>query len=87
MVSDASCYANSIMPQIDFAPSIAALMGVPIPFGNIGKIFRPLWDVAHSSSSVSSSRFANHDSGTCPSDSRHGEYAAALEKNAAQVAY
>ena len=36
------------MPQVDFAPSIAALLGVPTPFGSIGKLSQDLWDVGHS---------------------------------------
>lgn len=37
-----------VMPQVDFAPSMAALLGLPIPFGSIGKLSQELWDVAHS---------------------------------------
>ena len=29
--------------QVDFAPTLAALLGVPVPFGNIGRISRELW--------------------------------------------
>ena len=31
--------------QVDFAPTLAALLGVPIPFGNIGRISRELWEL------------------------------------------
>lgn len=81
--SHAGCGASSSMPQVDFAPSMAALMGVPIPFGNIGHISKSLWDVAHSSSSTDAKEnqraLADHD------DTWQSTYAAALSKNAAQV--
>ncbi|KAK9833550.1 hypothetical protein WJX81_004970 [Elliptochloris bilobata] len=31
------------MPQVDFAASMALLLGVPIPFGSIGRLSRTLW--------------------------------------------
>ena len=31
--------------QVDFAPTLASLLGVPIPFGNIGRISRELWEL------------------------------------------
>ena len=57
------------MPQVDFAPSIAALLGVPVPFGSVGKLSRELWDVAHSND-----RHASQEA-----------FAQALLKNAKQV--
>lgn len=76
------CPAEGSMPQLDFAPSMAALMGVPIPFGNIGRITRPLWDAAHSMGSDSS---ASCGRGTEVNDSRQDAFTAALRENAAQV--
>ena len=32
--------------QVDLASSLAVLMGVPIPFGNIGRVSRQLLDLA-----------------------------------------
>lgn len=32
--------------QVDFASSMAWLMGVPIPFGNIGRVSKHLLDLA-----------------------------------------
>ena len=29
--------------QVDFAPTLAALLGVPVPFGNIGRVSWELW--------------------------------------------
>ena len=78
----ASCQAESSMPQVDFAPSMAALMGVPIPFGSIGQISRPLWNVAHS---MHSSGTTNCSSGTEGHDLQQVAYAEALRENAAQV--
>lgn len=37
-----------VMPQVDFATTMAALLGVPAPFGSIGKLFHDLWSVGHS---------------------------------------
>ena len=31
------------LPQVDFAANMAALLGVPIPFGSIGRLSRELW--------------------------------------------
>ena len=77
------CHAHASMPQVDFAPSIAVMMGVPIPFGNIGQISRLLWDVAHSSTTsgitLSSSKVEKHGA------SWKSAYATALSRNAAQV--
>ena len=77
------CHADSTMPQVDFAPSMAALMGVPVPFGNIGKISGSLWDVAYSSNrsgiTESSTKSAKHG------DTQKRTYATALSNNAAQV--
>lgn len=33
------------MPQIDLTPALALLLGLPIPFGNLGKVPEPLWRV------------------------------------------
>ncbi len=69
------------MPQIGFAPSMAALMGVPIPFGNIGQISQELWDVAHSAGgSASAKRPGMHYSRPC-----QDSYVQALGTNTAQV--
>lgn len=43
----ADVFAFETMPQIDFAPTLSLLLGVPIPFGNLGSVTRRLWDVAH----------------------------------------
>ena len=34
------------LPQLDFAASMAALLGVPIPFGNLGSVSAELWGLA-----------------------------------------
>ena len=36
-----------IMPQIDFAPSISFVLGLPIPFGNLGTVPRRFFEVVH----------------------------------------
>ncbi|KAG2426988.1 hypothetical protein HXX76_012772 [Chlamydomonas incerta] len=35
------------IPQIDLTPSLALLLGLPIPFGNLGKLSRRLWQLGH----------------------------------------
>ena len=35
------------IPQIDFVPSFSLLLGIPIPYGNLGKIIPELFGVAH----------------------------------------
>ena len=72
---------DSSMPQIDFAPSVAALMGVPIPFGNIGQISEELWNVAHSAHAFKNASQVN-DSSLCQEP-----YIQALQSNAAQVSF
>ena len=34
-------------PQIDFAPTMATLLGVPIPHGNLGKVNEKVFNLAH----------------------------------------
>lgn len=34
------------LPQINFAPTLAGLLGVPIPFGNLGSVSMELWGLA-----------------------------------------
>ena len=69
------------MPQINFAPTIAALMGVPVPFGSVGQVSEELWAVAHS--------LHNHKpggtSGANKTETSQGTYVEALRSNAAQV--
>ncbi|KAG2500532.1 hypothetical protein HYH03_001309 [Edaphochlamys debaryana] len=40
------------MPQIDLTPSLALLLGLPIPHGNLGRVSRRLWALAHGSDST-----------------------------------
>ena len=80
--SSVSCPAEGSMPQVDFAPSMAALMGVPIPFGNIGRISRPLWNAAHSLARNSPSSGGR---GTEDGVSQQVAFTEALRENAAQV--
>lgn len=60
---------------------MATLMGVPIPFGNIGQVSQELWAVAHSaSSSTATDPPGEHDNDLCQEP-----YLQALTTNAAQV--
>jgi phosphatidylinositol glycan class O len=74
---------SSSMSQIDLTPTIAHLLGVPIPFGNLGKLPPHLFAalaVNSSSSSDSASSTAGYSTGAWLP-----QYAAALHANAQQV--
>ncbi|EFJ40222.1 hypothetical protein VOLCADRAFT_120027 [Volvox carteri f. nagariensis] len=47
----AAAAANSAAPeaisQIDLTPTLALLLGLPVPYGNLGRVNRRLWDMAH----------------------------------------
>jgi hypothetical protein len=58
--------------QVDFAPTLAALLGVPTPYASIGRVSRGLWHLRGCSS--------NGDARTC-----RQRYAATLQANAWQV--
>ncbi|KIY94906.1 hypothetical protein MNEG_13055 [Monoraphidium neglectum] len=60
------------IPQVDLTPTLALLLGVPIPFGNLGKVPLALWHVLA-------------EGGAAGGGGADGAYAAALASNAAQV--
>ena len=64
------------MPQIDFAPTVSLLLGVPIPFGNLGTVRRRFWEIAHAREVL------NRGAGDGWLDER---YLAATQVTAAQV--
>ena len=37
---------SASMPQVDFAPTLALLLGVPIPFGSVGRVAASVWALA-----------------------------------------
>ena len=37
---------TSGVPQLDFAATLALLLGVPVPFGSVGRVSEPLWTAA-----------------------------------------
>ncbi|KAK3257469.1 hypothetical protein CYMTET_33452 [Cymbomonas tetramitiformis] len=37
---------GGVMPQLDFAPTMAMLLGVPIPFGSVGRVSAAAWALA-----------------------------------------
>lgn len=61
-----------VLPQVDFAPTLAALLGVPIPYASVGRISHDLWHL----------RGCTGARGAAACASR---YAAALQANAWQV--
>lgn len=84
------------MPQIDLTSSLALLLGLPIPFGNLGKVNRRLWQLGHVLPEVAMAAKAVHVStGENPpagaADSMAGDavkrtsYLEALRVNAVQV--
>lgn len=62
------------LPQIDLAPTLATLLGVPIPFGSLGKVAPELWGFAAAAPQQEQQR-----------GGRDAELAAALRANAEQV--
>ena len=40
-----ACVCASSIPQIDFTPTVSHLLGLPVPFGNLGKVPALLWAV------------------------------------------
>ena len=41
-----SCCYSGVMPQVDFAASLAVSLGLPIPFGSVGKVDPSWWRMA-----------------------------------------
>jgi hypothetical protein len=72
------------MPQIDLTPTVALLMGVPIPYGNLGKVPPQLWRVLAEPAGGSESDPGCSGGGGC-GGRRGASYAAAVAANAAQV--
>ena len=60
------------LPQIDFAPTLAAITGVPTPYGNLGKVNEKIFRLAHEGASASSSEWVE-------------DYVRALRANVEQV--
>jgi hypothetical protein len=62
----------TLLLQVDFAPTLAALLGVPTPYASIGRVSRGLWHLRGCG--------GDSDAQTC-----RQRYAAALQANAWQV--
>lgn len=45
------------MAQVDLVPTLALLMGLPIPFGNVGSVSEEIWGVADSKGESTRSSF------------------------------
>ena len=61
-----------VLPQVDFAPTLAALLGVPIPYASVGRISHDLWHLRGCAGARGAAACASR-------------YAAALQANAWQV--
>ncbi|GMH39920.1 hypothetical protein BSKO_07824 [Bryopsis sp. KO-2023] len=44
------CSEIADMDQLDFSATLALMLGVPIPYGSVGKVFEPLWGISSSAS-------------------------------------
>ena len=62
----------TVLLQVDFAPTLAALLGVPTPYASIGRVSRGLWHLRGCS--------ADSDAQSC-----RQRYVATLQANAWQV--
>ena len=85
--------ATRLFPQINFAPTVSAVLGLPAPFGNLGRIDRRAWDVAWAGWRDAEER-GGEDGGEeaektvaekTTVDAAEGSYAAATRAVAAQV--
>ncbi len=85
--------ATRLFPQINFAPTVSAVLGLPAPFGNLGRIDRRAWDVAWAGWRDAEER-GGEDGGEEAAktvaekttvDAADGSYAAATRAVAAQV--
>ena len=52
--------------QVDFAPTVAILMGVPIPYGSIGRVSPELWNLTGDSKGYCDVLLANAWQVRCP---------------------
>jgi len=78
-LSESTC--GSSIPQIDLTPTLALLMGVPIPYGNLGKVPAQLWRVLARGGDGDPNAAAAGGEGA----GWEGGHTAALAANAAQV--
>ena len=86
--------ATRVFPQINFAPTVSAVLGLPAPFGNLGRIDRRAWDVAWAGWRDDAEERRGEDGGEEAAktvaekttvDAAEGSYAAATRAVAAQV--
>lgn len=90
-----SCTAQlPTMSQIDLTPTLSMLLGVPIPYGNLGKVPAQVWNALTDSAPVMKSEPASDGDGDGPSEpapvqppspSPEEAYTSALAANAFQV--
>jgi phosphatidylinositol glycan class O len=75
-----------VMPQINFAPTLSLILGLPIPFGNLGAVPRRFWDVANAGEMfLEPFRASAGGEGTRTRQRQEEQYAKVLEVTAAQV--
>jgi len=56
------------MPQIDFTSTLALLMGVPVPFGNVGSVNEGMWAAAWEGGAEDSNSSSSSDSNSTGSE-------------------
>jgi len=92
LLSPAACRANCTcgvegnqcvpdLAQMDLTPTLAAMLDVPIPFGNLGKLSPELWQLTHSKAAAASMAAGSGDSASSSS----GESAAPADAGAASA--
>ena len=52
--------AASVVDQVDLVPTFSLLLGIPIPFSNLGRVIRGLWSGAAQADSLL--RYVHHKS-------------------------
>ena len=43
---------STSVDQVDLVPTFSLLMGIPIPFSNLGRVIRGLWSAGEEASSL-----------------------------------
>jgi phosphatidylinositol glycan class O len=75
------------MPQVNFAPTIALIFGLPIPFGSVGYVPRRFWEIANANpmNSLSDSKSCATMGFTNVSERIEEQYYHVLKVTSAQV--
>jgi hypothetical protein len=83
--SSSFSHCQEEIQQVDLTPTLALLLGLPIPYGSIGKVPQQLWSVLAANGSSAAAGGHAHPDASCALGAGAGSYAAALADNADQV--